>query len=144
MSISINENFNIEIYGFAGVAINRNWAETGMSLMNKMWKEVKANLLKHKGINIWVYEEEDKMFAGVELDGAPQLNTALELKKIHLPRYARCKHIGSYGKIGETGSKVIKELNSKGIKTCLPYLEIYGHWTDDESKLETALLWCIE
>ena len=64
MKITINKNFTADIFGFSGVAVKGNWADTGMKLMNKMWEQVKANNLKHKGINIWVYEEGDKMFAG--------------------------------------------------------------------------------
>ncbi|HZV12928.1 MAG TPA: hypothetical protein VFA55_06910 [Candidatus Kapabacteria bacterium] len=143
MDIVIRENYSADLYGYAGVAVNRNWADTGMSLMNKMWQEVKSNHLKHKGINIWVYEEKDRMFAGVELETPPQMETTLELKKIHLPRYAYYKHVGPYNKIGETCSKVLNELNQKWIKTQWPYLEIYGHWTEDASKLETELLWCL-
>jgi len=32
------------------------------------------------------------------------------------------------------------ELKSKGYEIVLPYIEIYGHWTNDEAKLETELL----
>jgi hypothetical protein len=31
-----------------------------------------------------------------------------------------------------------------GLKATLPYIEIYGHWTDDDSKLETELLVAVE
>jgi len=143
MNITINENFSVDLYGFAGVASNMNWSHTGMTLMNKMWHEVRSHLLKHKGINIWVYEEKYKMFAGIELEMPPQQDTELELKKIRLPKYAYYKHTGPYAKIRETGSEVLNELNQRGIKTRLPHLEIYGHWTEDESKLETELLWCL-
>ena len=36
------------------------------------------------------------------------------------------------------------ELMSKGFETILPYIEIYGHWTNDETKLETELLMCLK
>jgi hypothetical protein len=32
------------------------------------------------------------------------------------------------------------EIKQRGFETALPYIEIYGHWTNDESKLETELL----
>ncbi len=32
------------------------------------------------------------------------------------------------------------KLKRKGLEPILPYIEIYGHWTNDESKLETELL----
>lgn len=36
------------------------------------------------------------------------------------------------------------ELNQKGFETILPYIEIYGHWDSDESKLETELIMCLK
>lgn len=55
--------------------------------MNKMWDNVRANKLKNKRINIWVYEASGKMFTGVELDKVPELDTGLELKQINMPKY---------------------------------------------------------
>ena len=84
------------------------------------------------------------MFAGVELEAHPGSDTKLEFKKILLARYAYYKHIGPYDKIGEACSKAQAELKKKDVQIGLPYLEIYGHWTDDASKLETELLWCLK
>jgi len=36
------------------------------------------------------------------------------------------------------------ELKRMGLKTTDPYIEIYGHWTADETKLETELLMAFE
>ena len=33
-----------------------------------------------------------------------------------------------------------EEIKSRGLETTLPYVEIYGHWNSDETKLETELL----
>ena len=35
---------------------------------------------------------------------------------------------------------MIDELKKKGFETDLPYIEIYGHWTNNETELETELL----
>ena len=96
----INEPLTIELYGFGGVAANRNYGETGMRLMNKMWGLVKSNHLKNKGVNIWVYENQN-MFTGVELYEPLENNPGLEFKKVTLLKYARCKHIGPYHKYTE-------------------------------------------
>lgn len=143
MNILIKDNFRVNLYGASGVAINRNWGETGRKLMDRMWGQVRSRQLKNKGINIWVYEEHEKLFTGVELEEPPPAEAVLEEKIIHLPRYAYYKHIGSYDKIGESVTAVQRELQQRGIKTRWPYLEIYGHWTEDPSRLETELLWTI-
>ena len=105
-----------------------------------MWQAVKSNNLKNKGLNIWVYEQDQRVFAGVELNDIPNQETGLEQKSITLLKYAYYKHIGSYNLIKQAGQNMTDELKSKGYETILPYIEIYGHWTNDEAKLETELL----
>ncbi|HMJ48727.1 MAG TPA: GyrI-like domain-containing protein [Ferruginibacter sp.] len=136
----INENFIVDIYGFSGIAVNKDYAGTAFKLMDKMWQAVKANELKNKGINIWVYEANEKVFAGVELFDSPDNDTGLEHKVVHLTNYAYFKHIGPYNLIKQAGQQMRDELNNKGFEVTLPYVEIYGHWTNDENKLETELL----
>jgi effector-binding domain-containing protein len=136
----INKNFTADLYGFSGIAIGQDFAGTGFKLMDRMWKIVKSNNLKNKGINIWVYESQNKMFAGVELESVPPDNLGLEHKVVHLTKYAYHKHIGSYKLLKQAGQDINDELKSRGIQTDLPYIEMYGHWTNDESKLETEIL----
>jgi hypothetical protein len=42
---------------------------------------------------------------------------------------------------GFSGTAINKDYaGNRGFETTLPYIEIYGHWTNDETKLETELL----
>ncbi len=140
----IEKKLKLDIYGFAGVAINKEYAGTAFRLMDKMWQTVKAKELKNKGINIWVYEPNDNVFAGIELYDPPSHNTGLEHKVVELPRYAHCKHVGPYSLIKQAGQNMRDELKTRGFDTILPYIEIYGHWINDETKLETELLMCLK
>ena len=63
----INELLVINIYGFSGVATSTEYAQLGFTLMDKMWQIVKTEQLKNKGKNIWIYEADNELFAGVEL-----------------------------------------------------------------------------
>ncbi|MES2108023.1 MAG: hypothetical protein V4577_04715 [Bacteroidota bacterium] len=140
----IEKKLSLALYGVSGAATNQNWGQTGFVLMNEMWKQIKAGNLKHKGLNVWVYEAGNKMFTGVELNGEkPGSEVLLESKIINLPKYAYYKHVGPYSQIGNAGSKVTAELTRRGSQTGLPYIEIYGHWTEDETKLETELIWSL-
>ena len=136
----INKDLRLDIYGFSGTAINKDYVGTAFKLMDKMWQIVKSNGLKNKGLNIWVYEQSEKVFAGVELDDTPKYDTGLEQKSITLIKYAYCKHIGPYNLLKQTGKNMTNELKDRGFETTFPYVEIYGHWTNDETKLETELL----
>ncbi len=136
----INEPLRLDIYGFSGIAVNKDYVGTAFRLMDKMWQTVKSNNLKNKGLNIWIYEQDQRVFAGVEFNNIPNPNTGLEQKSIILLRYAYYKHMGPYHLIKQAGQNMTDELKNKGYETILPYIEIYGHWTNDEAKLETGLL----
>ena len=136
----ITKATELNIYGFSGTAFNKDYAGTAFKLSGKMWETVKTNNLKNKGLNIWVYEPNERVFAGVELDNIPNDDIGLEQKIISFKKYAYYKHIGSLNLIKQIGTNIINELKSKGLETELPYIEIYGHWTNDETKLETELL----
>lgn len=130
----------VHIYGFSGIAINEDYAGIAFKLSGQIWQEIKTRGLKNKGKNIWVYEDQDRVFAGVELEEKPPADSGLEHKAIELTQYAYHKHIGSYKLIGAAGKAMQKEIQASGFETRLPYIEIYGHWNVDESKLETELL----
>lgn len=140
MQIEIKENLSLELYGFSGIALDKDYVRTVFGLMDKMWKVVKSNNLPNKGLNIWVYEPNDVVFAGVELLEVPDPNTGLERKSIALEKYAYYKHIGPYDLIKSVGQKMREGLKDQGFRLTDPYLEIYGHWQEDGSKLETELV----
>ena len=140
----VNKQSRIDIYGFSAVAQNKEYAETALRLSGEMWKTVKSNNLKNKGINIWVCEHGDLVFAGVELEDIPEHDIGLERKIIILTKYAYYKHVGPYQMIKQVGLNMQAELKSKGFETSLQYIEVYGHWTNDETKLETELIMCLK
>ncbi len=135
----ITKKLALEIVGFGDIAKDKDCAATAFKLSGKMWEMVKANGIKNKGKNIWVYDVAHKVFAGVELDNPNDDNGALEKLNIHIERYAYCKYIGSYNKIKLIGQNMTNELSKQGYEVKLPYIEIYGLWTADETKLETEL-----
>ena len=145
MSIEIiNKELKLNISGFSGVAVNKNYAGTAFALMDKMWPVIKSKGLKHKGLNIWVYEADEKVFAGVELEDHSVSHTGLEQKSVLLTKYAYFKHIGPYSRLKQAGDNMQNELRRMGLKPGLPYIEIYGHWTNDETRLETELIMAVD
>jgi hypothetical protein len=139
----INKNFSRDLYGFSGKIENSNFGATGLKLMDAMWQEIDSRGLEHKGINYWVYEKEEIMFSGVELTHSQDDSSALELWEINLDHYAYWKHVGSYNKLKEVNTAMRNELTRRGIEYCYPCIEIYGHMLEDESKLETEIIWAI-
>lgn len=141
----ITKHLQVNIFGFGGVATNKDYAGTAFKLSGKMWEVVKANGIKNKGKNTWVYGHDNKVFAGIELeDIAGSNDNGLEKLAIILEKYAYFKHVGPYNLIGQTGQNMSAELAKKGFDVILPYIEIYGHWTGDETTSETELLMCLK
>jgi len=139
----IDKELQLNISGFSGIAANKNYAGTAFALMDKMWPVIKSNGLKHKGLNIWIYEAGEKVFAGVELEDSSLTDTVLELKQISLAKYAYYKHIGPYSGIKQAGENLQNQVRQRGFTPIFPYIEIYAHWTNNETKLETELITAI-
>ncbi len=140
----ITQPYSLTLYGVSGIAHNRTFGPTGMKPMGEMWGKIKQHHLKHKGINVWVYEAGESLFTGVELSEVPQGDIGLELKEINLTKYAYYKHIGSYSKFPEVYAAINEAISRQQLGDCYPWLEVYGHWTEDESKLETEIFICLK
>jgi predicted transcriptional regulator YdeE len=115
-----------------------------MSLLGRVWPVLKGQAIPNDGINRVVYEAGEEagctVFAGVVVNqGAEETAAAagLEPKTIRLTHYAVWTHIGPYHLIPTTGAAMTKALEAQGHRTGWPMVEVYGHWTSDESKLET-------
>jgi hypothetical protein len=121
----------------------KGYGEEIMSLLGRVWPAIKAGSLPHDGLNRVVYDGAEggcTVFAGVVLGpGADAMPGAagLERKTVRLTRYAVWKHIGPYHLIPATGVAMTKALEVRGERMGRPMVEVYGHWTNDESKLET-------
>ena len=140
MELLITYNFSKVIHGFSGRALNKDYVGMAFQLSDRMWKAVKGKALKNEGKNVWVYEADHLVFAGVELIPPVSNEEGLEVKEISLNRCAYYKHVGPFRLIKEVGQQMNRTLEQMGEKSGLPYIEIYGHWTPDENLQETELI----
>lgn len=143
MNIEIRENLTLRLHGFSGAVENLKFGETGIALSNRMWDIVKKNNLPNNGINIWVYDDQSRMFAGVEITPAPSENFGMETRTLHFKKYASFTHVGPYQLLFEANEKMRQELTKRGIKYGPPSLEIYGHHYADPNKLETEIVYTV-
>ncbi|MFD1673947.1 GyrI-like domain-containing protein [Alicyclobacillus fodiniaquatilis] len=131
------------LYGFSKVHdADTEYRATMFELMDRLWTEVRAKQLAHLGINHVVYDCGDVVFSGVELSGEPE--TILEKRQVTLQKYAYWKHIGPYSELGNVYDGISATLKEMGLTPTCPSMEIYGDWTEDESKLETEIYMSIE
>jgi predicted transcriptional regulator YdeE len=143
MNIDIRENLSYHLYGFSGPVPNFKFGETGIALSGKMWDIVKKNKLPNKGINIWVYDDQSRMFCGVELEPRPANNFGMEERDVHFKKYVWYKHVGPYQFLKEANEKIRQDMEKRGIKYGAPSLEIYGHHDPDPQKLETEIIYTV-
>lgn len=127
------------LFGYAGKVHERNFPATGWALMDKLWKTLKLSNLRSDGINYWIYEKNEMLFTGTALAESQNDKSDLEAREIAPGRYAFCKHTGPYSDLSEVYTNMETELVARGFSWHLPFIEIYGQWTPDESKLETEI-----
>jgi hypothetical protein len=140
----ITTPMRLHLHGFGGIAANNDYAVTAFKLSGRMWEIVKSKGIKNEGKNIWVYGPGHSVFAGVRLLEPAGTDHGLEIHSLTLEKHAYFRHTGAYDQIGRTGREMRAELEKKGCEVILPYIEIYGHWNSDVSKLETGLLMCLK
>jgi len=120
---------------------NRCYGEEIRELMKPLWETVQAKGIKTKGINHVVYEADGEVFAGVEPVDAVPADLGLTKKDLQIGRHASWKHVGPYHLLGGIHQEIVRSLHEQGLKDGRPAVEIYGHWTEDESKLETEIIY---
>ncbi len=114
------------------------------TLLDRVWPVLKQHNIPNRGLNHVIYSQGDEVFAGVEAEVADAQALGLEKREVQLDQYAYSKHIGPYRLLGSACTELREWIDSQGRRAALPLIERYGHWTDDESKLETELIQAIE
>jgi predicted transcriptional regulator YdeE len=119
-----------------------------LALLGRVWPVIKAGGIPNDGINRVVYDKDESgacvVFAGVVLAEGAGGAGEFERKTVRLTRYAYWKHVGPYRLVPATGEAMTKALNGRGLRTGWPMVEVYGHWSEDESTLETETFVAVE
>lgn len=123
---------------------SQTYADEIINLLDYVWLAIKEQHLKHQGTNYALYSNKgNELFVGVEVTSPFRPSKDFEVKKIDLKKYAYGKHIGPYQHLPSTHAEIKKSLQAMGTLHGEPIIEIYGHWTEDASKLETEILYPI-
>ncbi len=80
----ITKKLALAIVGFGDLAKDKDYTTTAFKLSGKKWEMVKANGIKNRGKNIWVYNVAHKVFAGAELENSSDDNDVLEKLNLHI------------------------------------------------------------
>lgn len=123
---------------------DKNVGDELIELLNKVWEAVKSRGLPNTGINYAVYGSQGEIFAGVVITAGAEPPQGLITHQVVLERRVVARYIGPYGGIPQAYQEMEEEIQRRGLVRRSPSIEIYGHWTEDPSKLETDLVWALE
>lgn len=113
--------------------------------MDRMWGEIGAKKLPHLGVNHMIYDRNGVVIAGVELKPeAAEIEHNLQVFTVTLGMHAYCKHIGPYDRLCDAYDRIHAAAAEAGLKETHPGIEVYGHWDEDISKLETEIYQSVE
>jgi effector-binding domain-containing protein len=140
----VNTPFELTLYGKSKTHDRaKSYGDELPELLNGVWEKVKRDHIPTTGINHVVYGDQDEIFAGVAITMPGEPIAGLAVREIVLHRYAYYKYVGPYAGLPQANQEIRLEIERQGLETTVPMLEIYGHWNEDESKLETELLYNI-
>ena len=141
MKLQIRNRFE-KVLGGASIRHDEktSYGEEIVGLLNTVWPRLREKNVVQNGINVVVYDPDGTVFAGVEMSEPDARGCGLKSKTVKLGRYGYVKHVCPYNQLHETCVRMTEELSRMGHRPIQPIVEIYGHWTDDESQLVTEIL----
>ena len=108
------------------------------------WTALKKFPNAKPGRHVAVYlDGQITMQIGVEVDGPFAGDAELFPSATPGGRIAWTRHIGSYAGLRDAHAAIRRSCKEQGHALAGPNWEIYGHWTDDESKLYTDVFYLL-
>ncbi len=130
----------------SGIAPAGNVSGTMLELIGQAWAHIRAAGLKSDGINVAIYRGDP---AGVRVEAGAgvfepfQGSATVSCIATPAGRAATAAHIGPYRLMGRAHSAIVEYCRQHGLKLEGTNWEIYGHWTDDETKLRTDIYYLL-
>ena len=117
--------------------------------LDQVYAAGKTGAVQLDGQNVFVYRgvfghpEADVAF-GVGIKAPFSAVGAVEPTSLPTGEAATATHWGSYAGLGAAHDAVISWARSQGRRLTGTRWEVYGHWTEDESRLRTDVYWQLE
>ncbi|MFC5650228.1 cysteine-rich CWC family protein [Paenibacillus solisilvae] len=135
-----NDPLTLTLYGTAAAQDkNKSMSNQVMEAIRQTWAAVGEMGLTTTGINYVAYEQDQVLFAGVDLTSPQPEQSTLTKREYHAAQYAYYKHIGPYHQLPDVHHQIQSDLRSAEHPFVSPTIEVYGHWNEDETKLETEI-----
>jgi effector-binding domain-containing protein len=111
----------------------------------EVWAFMRSSGLPHPGRNLALYlDGVMNIECGVEVPQPFTGNGRVVCSSTPAGTVATAAHIGPYSRLGEAHDAVRKWCSDNGHTPAGPSWEVYGHWTDDPTKLRTDVYWLVK
>lgn len=121
-------------------------AEWG-SMLDEVYSLVRAGSVEQAGHNVMVYRdlEDGNVDVEVGVEAAVPFEPSDGVVPSELPggTVAVAVHRGAYGSLGATHDAIHRWCAAQGLALAGPRWEIYGDWQEDESLLETEIVYLL-
>jgi effector-binding domain-containing protein len=127
-----------------------NLLEVAMPLADKVWEFIREHPeIPQPGINIWLYLPEGSGEEFVVKVGAEVLKPFDAIGPVVCSQtpgglVAKTLHIGPYSGIPGAHAAIKEWCGKEGRTLAGSNWEIYGHWNEDESKLQTEICYLLK
>lgn len=118
--------------------------------LDQVYAAARSGAVKLDGQNIFVYRDAPAGPAEVDVEFGVGVTApfaaagAVEPTSLPVGEVATTAHRGSYAKLGAAHHAVIDWCREHGRRRAGPRWEVYGHWTEDESRLRTDVYYLLE
>ncbi len=119
--------------------------------LDQVWNFLRANPgLRQDGHNIFLYHHPSNRQLPMDVDFGVEVTRAFDrsgdVYSTTTPtgKVATAVHIGSYARMQDTHSAIHAWAKANQVTFAGKSWEIYGDWTDDESNLETRIVYLLE
>ena len=118
--------------------------------LDQVYAAARSGQVALDGQNVFVYRDVPDRPSEVEVAfgvgiAAPFVEAgAVRPTVLPAGEVATTTHWGSYGRIGDAHHAVVEWCRANGRGLAGPRWEVYGHWTDDESRLRTDVFHLLE
>jgi effector-binding domain-containing protein len=113
-------------------------------LCGEVWNFLRAGNFPRPGRHLAVYfDGEMNIEVGVEVFQHFAGDGRVVCSATPAGMVATTAHVGPYNRLGEAHNAVCKWCADNGHALAGPSWEVYGHWTDDVSKLRTDVFWLL-
>lgn len=118
--------------------------------LDQVYAAARAGAVRLDGQNVFVYlgapdqlTELDVAF-GVGVTAPFVAVGAVEPTPLPVGEVATTAHYGSYAKLGAAHEAIAEWCSIHGRRRAGPIWEVYGHWTEDETRLRTDVFYLLE